>query len=47
MTEKKELKEARSQAELTALSQRRIQIILSATNVTVACLTCLKVFDIL
>jgi len=42
-----ELKHARSQAELIAIQQRGIQIALTATNVIVACLTCLKVFGIL
>ena len=41
------LKVARSQAEVQALHQRNIQIILTATNVVLAGLTCLRVFGIL
>jgi hypothetical protein len=41
------LRPARSQAEITALYQRNIQIILTITNVCIAALTCLKVFGIL
>lgn len=41
------LKYARSHMELEAYRQRWIQIMLTATNVIVACLTCLKVFGIL
>jgi hypothetical protein len=44
--EEKPLKPYRSQAEKIALHQRNIQIALTATNVIVACLTCLKVFGI-
>jgi enamine deaminase RidA (YjgF/YER057c/UK114 family) len=43
----KPLKPARSQAEVQALHQRNIQIALTATNVLIASLTCLKVFGIL
>lgn len=43
----KPLKPARSEAELLALKQRKIQIFFSGTNALVACLTCLKVFDII
>lgn len=43
----KPLKPYRSHAERVALKQRNIQIALTATNVLVACLTCLKVFGIL
>lgn len=43
----KPLKVARSQAEIQALRQRNIQIVLTATNVILAGLTCLRVFGIL
>jgi hypothetical protein len=44
--DEKPLKPYRSHAERVALTQRNIQIGLTATNVIVACLTCLKVFGI-
>jgi hypothetical protein len=43
----KELKHARSRAELHAIKQRNIQIALTATNVMIAGLTLLKVFGII
>ena len=43
----KPLRQYRSQAEKTAVRQRNVQILLTATNVVVAGLTCLKVFGIL
>lgn len=43
----KELKVARSQAELKALRQRNIQIILTATNVLLTILIALKTFGII
>ena len=43
----KPLKPARSEAELTALKQRNLQIALVATNVIIGCLTVLKVYGIL
>jgi hypothetical protein len=42
-----QLRYARSHMELEAYRQRWIQIVLTATNVLVAGLTCLKVFGIL
>lgn len=44
---KKPLKPARSQAELQAVKQRNIQIILVATNVIVTSLVALKTFGLL
>lgn len=44
---KKPLKAARSQAELTALSQRKIQIVLSCTNIFISALIALKAFGII
>jgi hypothetical protein len=44
---KKPKKYARSEAELIALKQRRIQIVLTAANVCASVLTLLKVFGIL
>lgn len=43
----KPLKRARSQAELTAVKQRRTQIILVATNVLISALIALKTFGII
>jgi hypothetical protein len=45
--EEKPLKPFRSQAEKHAIHQRNIQIALTATNVLVACLTCLRVFGVI
>jgi hypothetical protein len=45
--EKEILKKARSEAELIALSQRKIQITLTATNVLVSCLIALKTFGLI
>jgi hypothetical protein len=45
--EKKELKPARSQAEVTAIKQRNIQIVLVATNVIVTGLVALKTFGLI
>jgi hypothetical protein len=43
----KPLKPARSEAELTAIKQRNLQILLVATNVVIGGLTVLKVYGIL
>lgn len=45
--QKKPLKPARSEAELIALSQRKWQIALTATNVLVGCLIALRTFGII
>ena len=43
----KPLKPARSQAELTALKQRRVQIFLVSTNVVISALIALKTFGLI
>ena len=40
------LKEARSEAELTAIKQRNLQIVLVATNVVISALIALKTFGV-
>lgn len=42
-----ELKQARSQAELTAIKQRNIQICLVASNVAISILIALKTFGLI
>jgi hypothetical protein len=44
--DKQNLKPARSEAELTAVKQRNLQILLVATNVVIGGLTVLKVYGI-
>jgi hypothetical protein len=47
VSDKKELKHARSKAELYAIKQRNIQIALVGTNVCVSILIALKTFGVI